>query len=190
MNILTWYAPSNNGAFQKVTEVGYFSELLAKKPTFSFSFTNMSYNEQNGDFSIDGIPMSESQKQEVLNEINAFVVPFVWFKNIKTMEITASYQQEVKALTNAQAYELSSFTKQENEARAWLANNTVNTPFIDGLLIARYLGETKAELVDKIILNADAYATAYSQTLGKFQKISKKIAAATTKDELSMLVWA
>lgn len=190
MNILTWYAPSNNGAFQKVTEVGYFSELLAKKPTFSFSFTNMSYNEQNGDFSIDGIYMSEAQKKEVLNEINAFVVPFAWFKNIKTMEITASYQQEVKALTNAQEYELSSFTKQENEARAWLANNTVNTPFIDGLLIARDLGETKAELVDKIILNADAYATAYSQTLGKFQKISKKIAAATTKDELSMLVWA
>lgn len=190
MNILTWYAPSNNGAFQKVTEVGYFSELLAKKPTFSFSFTNMSYNEQNGDFSIDGIHMSESQKQEVLNEINAFVVPFVWFKNIKTMEITASYQQQVKALTNAQADEVSSFTKQENEARAWLANNTVNTPFIDGLLVARDLGETKAELVDKIILNADAYATAYSRILGKFQKISKKIAAATTKDELSMLVWA
>ena len=106
------------------------------------------------------------------------------------MEITALYQQEVKALTDAQAYELSSFVKQENEARAWLANNTVNTPFIDGLLIARDLGETKAELVDKVILNADAYATAYSQILGKFQKISKKIALATTKDELSMLVWA
>lgn len=190
MNILTWYAPSNNGAFQKVTDYGLFSDKFTLKPTFSFSFTNMSYNEQNGDFSIDGIPMSEAQRQEVLNEINAFVVPFDWFKYVKTMEITALYQQEVKALTDVQAYELSSFTKQENEARTWLVNNTVNTPFIDGLLIARDLGETKAELVDKIILNADAYATAYSQILGKFQKISKKIATATTKDELSMLVWA
>ena len=190
MNILTWYAPSNNGAFQKLTEFGYFGDMLTSKPTFSFAFTSMSYNEQNGDFNIDGVPMSAAQRQEVLNEINAFVVPFDWFKYVKTMEITALYQQEVKALTDAQAYELSSFTKQENEARAWLANNTVNTPFIDGLLVARDLGETKAELVDKIILNADAYATAYSQTLGKFQKISKKIAVATTKDELSMLVWA
>ena len=190
MNILTWYAPSNNGAFQKVTEVGYFSELLAKKPTFSFSFTSMSYNEQNGDFNIDGVPMSAAQRQEVLNEINAFVVPFDWFKAIKTMQIRSAYTSAIRAIVTEDSYEIASWSKQESEARMWIADNTVNTPFIDVLLSSRNLGETKAELVDKIILNADAYALEYSKILGKFQNISKLLSAAKTKDELSTIVWA
>ena len=64
MNILTWHAPSNNGAFQKVTEFGIFSDLITVKPVFSFDFTSMSYNETNGDFNIDGTAMTDEQIAE------------------------------------------------------------------------------------------------------------------------------
>ena len=154
MNILTWYTPSNNGAFQKLTEFGYFSDMLTVKPTFSFEFTSMSYNEQNNDFSIDGVPMSEEQKLEVLNVIVAMQVPFAFYKAVKTQEIDGKYNQELKALTTANSFEAVSWAKQEAQARAWIVDNATATPIIDALLIARNMNETKEELINKIIAKA------------------------------------
>ena len=85
-NILTWYAPSNNGAFQKNTELGIFSDMLTVKPQFSFAFTSMNYIEQNGTFDIDGVPMTDEQKAEVLAQIEAVIVPLEWKKNIRKQE--------------------------------------------------------------------------------------------------------
>jgi hypothetical protein len=85
-NILTWYAPSNNGAFQKTAELGIFSDMLTVKPAFSFAFTSMNYIEQNGTFDIDGVPMTEAQKAEVLAQIEAVVVPVEWKKNVRKQE--------------------------------------------------------------------------------------------------------
>ncbi len=86
INILTWYAPSNNGAFQKNTELGIFSDMLTVKPTFSFAFTSMNYIEQNGTFDIDGVPMTDEQKAEVLAQIEAVIVPVEWKKNVRKQE--------------------------------------------------------------------------------------------------------
>lgn len=184
MNILTWHAPSQNGAFQKLTEFGYFSDMLTAKPTFSFEFTSMSYNEQNGDFSIDGASMNDEQKQEVLNEINAFEVPFEWVYNLKDMQLRQAYTQAIRALVKEDELEIASWDKQESEARAWTIDNAVSTPFIDALLAGRNLGENKEELVTKIIKKADAYKTFYGQLLGKFHAKQKELEAATTIEEL------
>ena len=78
---------------------------------------------------------------------------------------------------NVTLHEIASWRKQEEQARAWLADNTVSTPTVDGLLVTRALGETKAELVAKIIANADAYEMAYAPLLGKFQALSRQIDA-------------
>lgn len=78
---------------------------------------------------------------------------------------------------NAPSKEIDSWKKQEDEARAWSADNTAPTPLIDGLLISRGLGETKAELVQKVIDNADLWATAYSEVLGIYQNRVKRINA-------------
>ena len=86
--------------------------------------------------------------------------------------------------------EMSSWDKQEVEARAWIADNTYQTPFIDALLIGRNIeGETKAILVDKIIAKADAYKTFYGQILGKLHAKQKLIEDATTLEELKTISW-
>jgi hypothetical protein len=83
---MTWHAPSQNGAFQKNTELGIYSDLLTVKPTFSFEFTSMNYIEQNNTFDIDGVPMDDAQKAEVLAQIEAVVVPVEWKKNVRKQE--------------------------------------------------------------------------------------------------------
>jgi hypothetical protein len=86
ISIMTWHAPSQNGAFQKNTELGIYSDLLTVKPTFSFEFTSMNYIEQNNTFDIDGVPMDDAQKAEVLSQIEAVVVPVEWKKNVRKQE--------------------------------------------------------------------------------------------------------
>ena len=76
---------------------------------------------------------------------------------------------------NAPDHEVASWRKQEEQARAWNADNAVSTPTIDALLEARSLGETKQELVDKIIANANAYEAVYAPLLGKYQSLEKQI---------------
>lgn len=80
---------------------------------------------------------------------------------------------------NAPSKEIDSWKKQEDEARAWNADNTAPTPLIDGLLVSRGLSETKAQLVQKIIDNADLWAVAYSAELGVYQSRVKRINATT-----------
>lgn len=189
MNILTWYAPSNNGAFQKLTEFGYLGDMLTVKPTFSFEFVSMSYNEQNSDFSVDGVAMSDEQKLEVLTAINNVVIPFAFYKAIKTQEINGQYNQTLRALTTANSYEAVSWTKQEVQARAWILDNSTGTPIIDTLLVSRNMGETKEEFITKIIAKADAYETVYGQILGKFHNREKALENATTLEELKAIVW-
>ena len=110
-------------------------------------------------------------------------------KKRKSETITLDFNNSVEAITTALPHEMVSWRKQEDEARAYSADNTVATPFIDAQLVTRDLGETKDELVAKVIANADAYQVAYATLLGKFQNLTNKINTATTVDELNLIVW-
>lgn len=188
VNILTWHAPSNNGAFQKMTELGIFSDMLTVEPTFSFEFTSMNYIEQNGTFNVDGKPMTEAQKVEVLGVINAKAVGIAWYKQVKFGQFSGAYQEALRAMVGAtDSAEMASWTKQETEARAWVVNNNVITPIIDNLLIGRAMGETKAELVGKIIAKADGYAVAYAQVLGQYHAKQKALDTCTTVKQVLAL---
>ena len=114
---------------------------------------------------------------------------FTQTKLSKTNEITNSFSNVVETITTSLPHEMISWRKQEDEARAYTADNTVSTPFIDAQLITRDLGETKDELITKVIANADAYQVAYATLLGKFQNLTNKISIATTVDELDLIVW-
>lgn len=82
------------------------------------------------------------------------------------------YNQAVEAIIGqVPNTELSSWTKQETEAR----NLTGPTPMIDQLIISRNQGETREVLAVKIIANADAYAVGYAQVLGEYQAKLKAI---------------
>lgn len=84
----------------------------------------------------------------------------------------AEYNTAIEAMIGQVPHtELASWAKQETEAR----NLTGMTPLIDGLIVSRGLGETKAELAAKIIANADAYAIGYAQVLGAYQAKLKDI---------------
>lgn len=111
-------------------------------------------------------------------------------KECKKNRLFLKQKESLNALLGIVASEESaSFKVQEEEARAWNIDNTVATPFLDGLFASRGMEETKQELVDKILIKADAYKTAYSTMLGKFQRIIKEVEVATSVEEVTALVW-
>ena len=80
-----------------------------------------------------------------------------------------TYNSTIDAITSdVPTREQLTWVKQESEARAWLADNTANTPFIDGMLSTR-TKYNKAILVDKILIKADAYAEAVGKLTGARQ---------------------
>ena len=107
----------------------------------------------------------------------------------KLNEINSAFNLAVTNITTALPHEMVSWRKQEEEARAYLVDNTVATPFIDVLMDTRNFGETKDELVAKIIANADEYEIAYAALLGKFQNLSKAIAYCTSVTEVEAISW-
>jgi hypothetical protein len=71
------------------------------------------------------------------------------------------------------ASEVLSWPKQENEARAWLADNAATTPLIDALSSARGVG--KADLVGRIIEKANLFAQVSGQLIGQRQALEDQL---------------
>ncbi len=89
-------------------------------------------------------------------------------------KVNADFETAVSDLTSSiQTSEISTWAKQENEARSWLIDNTVLTPLIDAICASR--GCEKSYLVNKIIQKADAYANAIGALVGYRQKQEKLI---------------
>lgn len=113
---------------------------------------------------------------------------FIQTQTSKLTEITQAFNNVVETITIALPHEMVSWRKQENEARAYTADNTVATPFIDAQLVTRQL-ETKDELIAKIIANADTYQMVYAGLLGKYQNLINKINSSTTQVDLDVIGW-
>lgn len=91
-------------------------------------------------------------------------------KQNKRLEINGAFEQSMQQITNGYpSNEVSSWAKQETEARAFTADNSAATPLIDALSSAR--GVAKAELVSRIIAKADLFATVSGQLIGKRQAL-------------------
>lgn len=117
-----------------------------------------------------------------------YVPTFIEAKSTKLLTIKTDYENSLKAMIgDTDPAEMASWTKQEAEARAWSADNNAITPIIDNLIIGRAMGESKADLVAKIILKADGYAVAYAQILGQYHAKLKALEACTTIEEVSAL---
>lgn len=86
----------------------------------------------------------------------------------------ADFDAAISRLTSSiPTSEISTWAKQESEARAYLLDSTASTPFIDAICLAR--GIDKSYLVDKIIEKADAYAVVVGMLTGVRQKLEKEI---------------
>ena len=114
-------------------------------------------------------PTLEEMKLSKLSEINAAY-------DSATSSLVATYPQT----------ELLTFDKQESEAKAWKADNSVETPFLNGLAAAR--GIDKAELVGRVIFKADAFQMAVATLTGLRQKYEDQLEAATTTEEIEAIV--
>ena len=86
----------------------------------------------------------------------------------------ADFEATISSLTSSvPTSEISTWTKQESEARAYLLDSNASTPFIDAICLARDCD--KSYLVDKIIKKADAYTAVVGRLTGVRQKLEKEI---------------
>ena len=90
-----------------------------------------------------------------------------------------------------------SWYRQEVEARAYILDNTKQTPYIDQILIGRNSKltelslplETKEWLVNKIVEKADAYNILYGNAIGKLSIILKRLEEATDYETIKNITW-
>jgi hypothetical protein len=116
------------------------------------------------------------------------IVEIAQSKAIKLAETTEAYNADVATLVGStDQYELTSWSIQESEARAYVANNKAITPLLSGMVAARGLGETVLQFSNLIIANADAYRSAYATILGTYQAKQKAINVATTVAEVQAI---
>lgn len=114
-------------------------------------------------------PTFDDIKYAKLEEINTAY-------NVATSSIVVTYPD----------MEILTFDKQEKEARSWNSDNTVATPFLDGLALAR--GIDKAELVRRVIAKSDAFQTAVATLTGLRQRYEDQLSMATTAEEVAAIV--
>ena len=109
-------------------------------------------------------------------------------KAAKLTEINAACDAEIEAIkVSYPDTEVMTWDKQEREARALVLDATADTPLIDSIASAR--GLDRVELANRIIANADQFATASGASLGKRHKLKDEINAATTVEQVAEIVW-
>jgi hypothetical protein len=83
--------------------------------------------------------------------------------------------------------EQQTWDKQENEARAFIANASAPTPLLSALSSAR--GITVSNLAGRIVAKSDAFASACGNYIGKRQKHEDDVTSATTIAQVDAIVW-
>ena len=111
------------------------------------------------------VPTLEEAKASKLEEINAAAD-----RGIATL--TATYPDR----------EISTFDKQESEARAFSADPTASTPLLSALAQAR--GIELPELVRRVIAKADAFAVASGSSIGQRQALEDRLDTCATVEEV------
>ena len=95
-------------------------------------------------------------------------------KSYLLSKANADFETAISSLTSSiPTSEISTWTKQEQEARAYLLDSNAPTPLIDAICLTRECD--KSYLVSKIIEKADAYAVAVGTLTGIRQKLEKEI---------------
>lgn len=109
-------------------------------------------------------------------------------KSEAVRRVNEGYNAEMGAILDEYPQaETLTWDKQEREARAWQADNTLATPYIDTLATARSMD--KAELVSRIIAKADAWISLSGAATGKRQALEDAIAEATDIAAVESVTW-
>lgn len=111
------------------------------------------------------VPTLEQTKAAKLSEINKAA-------DAAIATLTATYPDR----------EISTFDKQEAEARAYAADPTASTPLLSALAQAR--GVPLDELVRRVLAKADAFAVASGSIIGQRQALEDRLDACTTLEDV------
>lgn len=113
-------------------------------------------------------PSLEEMKAAKLTEINRMA-------DMGLAVLTLSYPSR----------EISTFDKQESEARNWTADNMAPTPLLSALAEAR--GIPLSELIGRVLAKADAFAVASGTIIGWRQGLEDRLDACATKEEVAAI---
>ncbi|HBS18785.1 MAG TPA: hypothetical protein DD835_13360 [Halomonas sp.] len=110
----------------------------------------------------------------------------------KRVEIDSSAARSVASIRSLYPdFERETWGDQEDEARAWTADNTAPTPTLTGIAEAR--GVTVEYLAPKVIQKADQYRALATSVAGKRQRLEDDIAAALAAEDragLEAIEWS
>jgi hypothetical protein len=105
--------------------------------------------------------------------------------------INSAYQAAIAAMTAGYPKdEIESWPKQEAEARAWLSDPGMATPWMDGAAATR--GISKPQLAARIMDSVNRFATEHGQLTGKRQKLRDQITALGeeySQEQLDAIQW-
>ena len=108
-------------------------------------------------------------KQDAMRQVNTFYAAVL-------SDVRSTYPDD----------EVTSWAKQETEARAWVANNAAPTPLLSAIATGR--GVPFALLVTKVIDKADLFAARTGALIGARQRTEDQIAAAKTVSDVEILM--
>lgn len=112
-------------------------------------------------------------------------------KKAKFAEISREFEKAMQQVINdVPATERESWQKQEDEARAYISNNSSITPLIDALALSRSVD--KAELVTRIIAKADLFAGISGTLIGRRQGLEDALNAlpeSATPEDIAAITW-
>lgn len=123
---------------------------------------------------------------ECVTEEQPYVPPVPTFKETKAAklsEINKAADKIMAALISTYPdREISTFDKQESEARAYAADPTASTPLLSALAQAR--GISLPDLVERVLAKADAFAVASGSIIGQRQALEDRLDACTTLEDV------
>lgn len=131
-----------------------------------------------------------SAHPECVTEEQPYVPPVPTLEEVKAAklsEINAAADRAIATLTATYPdREISTFDKQESEARAYAADPTASTPLLSALAEAR--GIDMDELVKRVIAKADAFAAASGYIIGQRQALEDQLDACRTVKEVQNIL--
>lgn len=127
-----------------------------------------------------------SEHPETLRDIPVHTPTLDEAKATKLSEINAAADRAISKLTATYPdREISTFDKQESEARAYAADPTASTPLLSALAQAR--GIELSELVQRVIVKADALAVASGSIIGQRQALEDRLDTCTTVEDVQAI---
>lgn len=107
-------------------------------------------------------------------------------KAAKLSEINAAADRAIGTLTVTYPdREISTFDKQESEARAYAADATASTPLLSALAQAR--GISLLDLVERVLAKADILAMASGSIIGQRQALEDRLDTCTTVEDVQAI---